>query len=125
MNERYHNKRLILCEQLVPTHCVQCDAHLAGSQTVKLMMIDAQGEAVVCSGPVHFCPGCDAVYALDTYYRAVAERFGFDPFALVGFLDMEMLPPERRDEPLGEDPELEIPLVEFVAMQSLRAAKFD
>lgn len=125
MSNPLENRRLILCESHPPQQCILCDRLLPESVERRLMMINAQGEAVVCPGPVQLCSGCEAVYVHQLYYSKVASNFEFDPYTLVGFVDFELLPPEQRDKPLGEDPDMPIPLFEFVAVQALQKAKFD
>lgn len=88
-------------------------------------MIDAQGEAGVIPGPVQLCQGCDAVYVHEVHYGAIAREFGFDPYTLIGFIDLNLLPEDQRDQPIGEDPDAEIPLLEFTAVQLLQQARFD
>ncbi|PKL75925.1 MAG: hypothetical protein CVV27_12875 [Candidatus Melainabacteria bacterium HGW-Melainabacteria-1] len=118
------NRRLVLCQQHPPTHCVHCEQIMPAKTDQRLMMINAIGEAVVCPGPVQLCAGCDAVYVHETYYSGIAAEFGFDPYTLVGFIDLELLPESQRDQPIGEDPTVPIPLLEFTAVQLLQQAKF-
>ncbi|MEZ0369594.1 MAG: hypothetical protein ACAI44_10945 [Candidatus Sericytochromatia bacterium] len=125
MNERLQERRLIMCQEALPARCVHCELHLPAPQQQSMMMINIEGEAVVCTGPVSFCTGCDAAYVEDAYYAGVAQRFEFDPYTLVGFIDYELLPPDKRDIPIGEDPEQPVPLVEFKAMQALKKASFE
>lgn len=120
---RLEQRRLILCEQTPPDVCVSCEKPLPDPESQSLMLINAEGEAVICTGPVRLCASCPAVYAFEAYYAEIANRFGFDPFALVGFIDYDLLPPDKRDQ-LGEDEELPMPLLEFTAMQSLQKARF-
>lgn len=122
--QRLIDRRLILCEQLPPDRCVNCEQPLAETEQQSLMMINTAGEAVICSGPIRLCPGCPAVYAHDAHYAEIARRFEFDPYALVGFIDYELLPPDQRDQ-IGEDPDLPMPLLEFTGMQSLKKARFE
>lgn len=119
------NRRMIFCASGIPAKCVHCDASLPSSDVVEMMMINSEGEAVVTPGPVVFCSGCEDVYAEENYYTDVAARFDFNPYSLVGFIDMSLLPEERREQPLGEDAEMNLPLVEFSALQALRPAKLD
>jgi hypothetical protein len=118
-------RRLILCETQPPPRCILCDSHLPKAEQCQVMLINAEGEAVVCPGPVQLCQKCEGAYVNETYYAQVARNFEFDPYTLVGFVDLNQLPPEARDKPLGEDPNVPIPLYEFVAMQALQKAQFD
>jgi len=125
MTPELQQRLMILCEQDVPMRCVQCDAFLPAAAEPSLMMINEAGEAVVCTGPVSFCTGCQAAYAPEKHYQAIAAEFDFNPFSLVGFLDLAQLPEAQRTQALGEDPEQDIPLVEFQSLEALRTASFD
>lgn len=120
---RLESRRLILCEQMPPDQCVHCEHFLPESEQQSLMMINAEGEAGICSGPVRICANCPTVYAYEAYYNGIARRLEFDPYALVGFIDYELLPPDKRDQ-IGEDPDL-MPLLEFTSMQALQKARFE
>ncbi len=124
-SSKLENRRLVMCEDKPPERCVNCEKHLPEAVTESMMMINAQGEAIVCGGPVFLCEGCDSAYVHEPHYSAIAARFEFNPYALVGFLDFDRLPEDKRNQPLGEDPDAEIPLVEFTGMQNLQRAKFD
>lgn len=119
------NRRLILCEASPPNHCIMCEKPLPAKEERHFMMINIDGEAVVCPGPVQLCEHCEAAYVHEQYYSHVASKFEFDPYTLVGFVDMDSLTPEQRNQPLGEDPDQEIPLKEFIAVQALKPAKFN
>lgn len=121
---RLENRKLILCEQTPPDNCVHCEKPLPDPEQQSLMMINAEGEAVICTGPVRLCDHCSSVYAFEGYYAEIASRFEFDPFAMVGFIDYELLPPEQRDL-IGEDEDIPMPLLEFTGMQALQKARFD
>ena len=116
---------MIFCESVIPQKCVHCESILPEADAVDMMMINSEGEAVVTPGPVIFCTGCLDVYAEEAYYSDVAAKFQFNPYSLVGFIDVSALPEEKRFQPLGEDPDADVPLVEFSSLQALRDAKFD
>lgn len=118
-------RRLILCEQALPGQCLHCEATLPPADVVELMMIDTQGEAVVTPGPIVFCQHCRDAYAEEAYYSGIASRFGFDPYTLVGFIDLSLWPEDKRHLEFGADPELDLPLVEFAQVQALRPAKLE
>lgn len=124
-SNKLENRRLVMCEDPPPVRCVNCDKILPEPVTESMMMINAEGEAVVCGGPVRLCEGCESAYVHQAHFTQVASQFGFDPYALVGFLDFDSLPEDKRHIPLGEDPDTPIPLLDFSGMQSLQRAKFD
>lgn len=120
---QFEDRQMILCAQDLPVRCVHCDRHLPERQNPSLMMINAEGEAVVCSGPVVFCTQCPAAYAPESHFAAIAASYQFNPYSLVGFLDWSLLPEDQRQQEL--DSEAEIPLVPFASMDALQPARFD
>ncbi len=125
MREDLKERDMILCEIEIPKSCVNCDSFLPAEQHESLMMINPEGEAVVCQGPVVFCPKCKHSYASEAYFLKIANDFGFNPFLLVGFMDLDQIPEDKRHLQLGEDPSLPIPLMDFGSCQALKKASFE
>lgn len=117
------NRQAIVCSVELPQRCVLCDWHMSEPQDERLMMINETGEAVVCILPCYFCEHCSAVYVEEKKLSHIANLFQMNPYAVVGFLDYSHIPPEKHDLPLGEDPDLLIPLVEFTGVSPLQAAE--
>jgi hypothetical protein len=109
----------------IPQHCILCNKHLNDPQDERLMMINESGEAVVCVLPCHFCGNCPAVYLEESALNHVATLFEMNPYAVVGFLDYSQIPIDKQDLPLGEDPDLPVPLVEFTSVMPLQAAQLN
>jgi len=124
MRKELNERDLILCEVAIPKNCVNCDAILQAAKQESLMMINTEGEAVVCQGPITFCTWSHA-YALESYFLKIANDFGFNPFMLVGFMDLDQIPEDKRHLQLGEDPSLPIPLIDFKSCQALKKASFE
>lgn len=125
LNPLLSEREFIFCEGQLPVRCLHCESYLEPPGQYSLMMINEQGEAVVCQGPVVLCPGCKAAYAQEAHYARIAQQFEFNPYLLVGFMDLDAIPEDQRDQPLGEDPDAELPLLEFASFQPLRKAQFD
>ena len=125
MNDKLQDRDFLLCEEVTPQQCVECDTLLPDSQTFPLMMINETGEAVVCNGPVVLCTRCRAAYAQEDFFSRVAMQFQFNPYLLVGFIDLDQLPEDKRNQPLGEDPNAPVPLVEFASFKAMRPASFE
>jgi hypothetical protein len=116
---RLENRRAIISSAGIPERCVLCEHTLAAPEQARYMMINAEGEAVVCQQQTWFCEHCPPIYLDEKALNHVAELFEYDPYALVGFIDDSQIPADKRDLPLGEDPDLPVPLVEFSAVQPL------
>lgn len=125
MNDRLQDRDFLLCEEAPPQQCIECDVLLPDSETFPLMMINETGEAVVCNGPVVLCTRCRNAYAQESFFSRVAMQFQFNPYLLVGFIDLEQIPEDKRHLPLGEDPDLPVPLVEFASFKAMRPASFE
>ena len=125
MNERLQDRNFLLCEEAPPQQCVECDVLLPDSQTFPLMMINETGEAVICNGPVVLCSRCRNAYAQEDFFSRVAMQFQFNPYLLVGFIDMDQIPEDKRNQPLGADPDVPVPLVEFASFKAMRPASFE
>jgi hypothetical protein len=119
------DRQAIISTVGIPERCILCDKALAEAQDQRMMMINESGEAVVCILPTHFCENCPAIYLEEAALNHVATLFEFNPYAVVGFLDYSQIPAEKHDLPLGEDPDLPVPLVEFVSVQPLQAAQLN
>lgn len=107
----------------MPSACVRCSRAL-DIRHESLMMINETGEAIVCNGPAHFCSHCPVVYLPEKHYSGVAKLFEMNPYTLVGFLDLNALPEEERNQPLGEG-DGPIPLCEFTSLQPLQQLKIE
>lgn len=116
------DRQLIMCEAQPPEECVLCEHELPQAVQRALMMINAEGEAVVCQGPCWLCAHCSSAYVEEPYFSRIASQFQYDPYALVGFLDLSQIPEDKQHLPLGEDPDQPIPLLEFTGVQSLGKA---
>ena len=125
MNERLQDRDFLLCERIPPQSCIECDALLPDSETLPLMMINQTGEGVVCNGPVILCARCKAAYGQEDFFGQVARQFQFNPYLLVGFMDLSQIPEDKRHLPIGEDPDIPVPLVEFASFKAMQTASFE
>ncbi|PIQ23278.1 hypothetical protein COW36_08020 [bacterium (Candidatus Blackallbacteria) CG17_big_fil_post_rev_8_21_14_2_50_48_46] len=122
-SERLCDRQAIISSVGIPEQCVLCEKPLPLAEEARFMMINETGDAVVCVLPTHFCEHCSAIYLEEAALNHVAQLFEFNPYAVVGFLDYSQIPEDKQHLPLGEDPDLPVPLVEFSSVQPLQAAR--
>lgn len=119
------NRQAVISSVGIPERCVHCDHLLEAPQEASLMMINETGEAVVCSQRTWFCGHCPAIYLEEASLNHVAQLFEYNPYAVVGFIDYAQIPEDKRHLPLGEDPDLPVPLLEFNSVQPLQAGRLN
>lgn len=123
MKHSLAHRQAIISQVGIPERCVCCDQRVKPPQVVTVMIINAQGEAAVCDQLAWFCAHCPALYFEEASLNQVAELFAYNPYAVVGLIDYQQLPADKRHVPLGEDPDLPIPLLEFTSVQPLQAGR--
>lgn len=72
------------------------------------------------NGDAYFCTACPAVLLKRMHFERAAALGAPGPgegeYAIIGFVDLDAVPEDKRNVPLGEE-ENPIPLVEFASIQ--------
>ncbi|NQT19564.1 MAG: hypothetical protein HQ592_07655 [Planctomycetes bacterium] len=107
--------------------CPECGDWLEPDSHSYLMMIRDRRDVhpfVVGSQGGHFCPQCPSVVLdRDAFldYASVVHRGDAAEFVVVGLIDSDAVPEDKRHVPFGDDNP--IPLVKFTNIRSRRESK--
>lgn len=114
----------IICDVAVPHHCIKCQGTLV-DHAADFMLINSSGEALIGGGIGAFCSQCPVVmFAAKPLHALASQQPDFNPFTVIGLLDLSALPLERQNQRL-EGPDIPLVLKEFASLQPLTAAKWE
>lgn len=114
----------IISDVALPSHCIKCQGLLV-DHAADFMLINSTGEALIGGGIGAFCSQCPVVmFESQPLHALASQQPDFNPFTVIGLLDLSALPPARQNQPL-EGPDIPLVLKEFASLQPLTAAKWD
>jgi len=98
--------------------CPECDSPLEAEHHGYVMMVRESGDLrpfIVGNKDGHFCPACPTVVLDSEEFKrhvSVVATTRRTEYLVLGLVDFEAIPEDKRDVPLGED-DNPVPLVEF------------
>jgi hypothetical protein len=96
-----------------PKKCPQCGMSFI-QQHQTFLMVSPDGDGFITSGDAYFCRSCPVVVLEKEHFDAMAEMAGARRYSITGFVDLDAVPKEKRDELLGEE-DNPIPVIPFAS----------
>lgn len=125
MTSTYQGTIAVICYEALPTDCIECGATSFEEQELSFLMINPEGEGIICQNHAHICQGCPRMYLPNAQFHHTAKLFEYDPYAIVGVIDLAIWPKEKQTLPIEPDENGQLPLVEFEKIEALRPAQID
>ena len=110
-----------------PSRCPKCDTLLVHEHQSYAVAIEEGKQLnsfVIGTDGGYFCPECPvAVLDADSFRELIAaEGVKAERFMVIGLVDLDAIPEEKADEPMGTD-DNPVPVVEFITSDTVRRSE--